>query len=102
MSALATRPDLMGKVAAPLVEELAPLVAHENDTLARDVVGLLRELTGPDNFEGETRETALAFVDALMDAEVPAALVTCIDRAALSSLEGMLKDGTECSMRARN
>jgi len=41
MSLLATRPDLMGGVAMALVEELAPLVAHDNDALAKDVLGAL-------------------------------------------------------------
>jgi len=50
--------------------------------------GLLRELTDPDNYEGESREAALKLPDTLMDADVPAALVACIDRAPLAVLEG--------------
>jgi len=105
MSLLATRPDLMGGVASALVEELAPLVAHDNDALAKDVVGawlvlarvltprtgLLRELTDPDNYEGEAREAALKLPDTLMDADVPAAIVACIDRAPVIVLEGLFK-----------
>jgi len=81
MSALATRPDFLGAIAQPLIEALAPLILHDNDDISRDVLGLIRELAEPDNYEGDARESAIQFVDGLMDADMPSAMVQNIARA---------------------
>jgi beta-catenin-like protein 1 len=86
MSALATRPDLLEPVATSLAVELAALLTHDNEHLSRDVIGLLKELTEPDNYEGDSRASAIKFVDALLDNDLASALVQNLPRAAAASL----------------